>query len=217
MMRTTVNIPDDVYDVVRSFAEAERGPAWRGRGRVDSEGIKAGGAHPQRESLSQFHGPRRSRCDHPRTDPLGRRRIVKPYLLDINVLIALAWPNHVHHGEAMEWFLEKAVDAFRTCPITQTGFIRISSNPAFTANAATPAEALDLLQRVTELPGHGFWAGRPAGSRGGSSAGLVGESSPGHGWISGGSGQRRTTVVQLDRGISALAKHCPERLEIVGI
>jgi len=26
------------------------------------------------------------------------------YLLDINVLLALAWPNHVHHGPALTWF-----------------------------------------------------------------------------------------------------------------
>jgi predicted nucleic acid-binding protein len=25
-------------------------------------------------------------------------------LLDVNVLIALAWPNHVHHGIARNWF-----------------------------------------------------------------------------------------------------------------
>ena len=49
-----------------------------------------------------------------------------PYLLDVNVLIALAWPNHVHHGEALRWFEAKAVKAFRTCPMTQAGFVRIS-------------------------------------------------------------------------------------------
>jgi len=77
--------------------------------------------------------------------------------LDTNILIALAWPNHVHHGEVMEWFLQKAVSGFCTCPITQTGFVRISSNPAFTANAVTPAEALTLLRKISELPGHEFW------------------------------------------------------------
>ena len=25
------------------------------------------------------------------------------YLLDVNVLIALAWPNHVHHAAAHTW------------------------------------------------------------------------------------------------------------------
>jgi toxin-antitoxin system PIN domain toxin len=82
---------------------------------------------------------------------------MKPYLLDVNVLIALAWPNHVHHSEARAWFNQKAVDRFRTCPLTQTGFVRISSNPAFASEAVTPAGALNLLRRVCALPGHEFW------------------------------------------------------------
>jgi uncharacterized protein len=80
-----------------------------------------------------------------------------PYLLDTNVLIALAWPNHVHHLEAQAWFARKASAGFRTCPLTQTGFVRISSNPAFTSQAVTPGEALALLERVVRLPGHDFW------------------------------------------------------------
>jgi uncharacterized protein len=82
---------------------------------------------------------------------------VKPYLLDTNVLIALAWPNHVHHAEARAWFTEKGRKAFRTCPITQAGFVRISSNPSFTPQATTPGQALGLLRQVAQLPGHEFW------------------------------------------------------------
>ena len=82
---------------------------------------------------------------------------MKPFLLDTNVLIALAWPNHVHHAETREWFVRRASTGFRTCPITETGLIRISSNPAFTPAAVTPREALALLQRITSLPGHAFW------------------------------------------------------------
>jgi uncharacterized protein len=82
---------------------------------------------------------------------------VKPYLLDVNVLLALAWPNHVHHREAQTWFASKRAGGFRTCPITQTGFVRISSNPAFTAEAVTPVEALALLDTMAQLPGHEFW------------------------------------------------------------
>ena len=82
---------------------------------------------------------------------------MKPYLLDINVLIALAWHNHVHHEDAQRSFARKGAAGFRTCPITQTGFVGISSNPAFTPQAVTPGEALDLLDRITQLPGHDFW------------------------------------------------------------
>jgi uncharacterized protein len=82
---------------------------------------------------------------------------MKPYLLDTNVLIALTWPNHVHHQEAQAWFAQKGSAGFRTCPLTQTGFVRISSNSAFTSAAVTPGEALALLEQVIQLPGHDFW------------------------------------------------------------
>jgi uncharacterized protein len=82
---------------------------------------------------------------------------VTTYLLDVNVLVALAFPNHVHHGDVQTWFAKKGAAAFRTCPITETGFVRISSNPAFTPAAVTPGEAVALLERVTQLAGHEFW------------------------------------------------------------
>lgn len=82
---------------------------------------------------------------------------MKPYLLDVNVLIALAWPSHVHHSHAQRWFARKSAAGFRTCPLTQLGFVRISSNPKFTAAAVSPRDALRLLERITALPGHKFW------------------------------------------------------------
>ena len=41
--------------------------------------------------------------------------------------------------------------------MTKTGFVRISSNPAFTPKAVTHGEALDLMDRITRLQGHDFW------------------------------------------------------------
>ncbi len=81
----------------------------------------------------------------------------RPYLLDVNVLIALAWPSHVHHAEAQAWFGRRRKVGFRTCPLTQLGFVRISSNPGFSPQAVSPKEAEDLLSRITALPEHGFW------------------------------------------------------------
>ena len=47
------------------------------------------------------------------------------FLLDINVLIVLVDPNHVHHSVVAKWFMEKRFDGWATCPITENGFIRI--------------------------------------------------------------------------------------------
>ncbi len=82
---------------------------------------------------------------------------MKPYLLDVNVVLALVWPSHVHHVSAQRWFAKKRAAGFRTCPLTEIGFVRISSNPKFTADAVSPAAALALLERIKELPGHDFW------------------------------------------------------------
>lgn len=142
---------------------------------------------------------------------------MKPYLLDINVLIALAWPNHLHHREAHSWFSQKGAAAFRTCPMTQTGFVRISSNPAFTPRAVSVVEALQLLDRVAQLPGHAFWPddlslfevaseARPlAGHRQVMDAYLLGLASA-HGGV----------LATLDRAVSALARGQHGAVEIIG-
>lgn len=82
---------------------------------------------------------------------------MKPYLLDVNLLIALSWPSHVHHGTAQEWFTRKRKAGFATCPVTQLGFVRISSNPRYIDEAVLPEEAGELLRRIKRLPGHRFW------------------------------------------------------------
>ena len=83
---------------------------------------------------------------------------MKPYLLDVNVLLALAWPSHVHHSQATTWFRKARSAGFATCAITQVGFIRISSNPKFSPNAVRPVDASQLLRAVCSLPLHEFWS-----------------------------------------------------------
>ena len=78
-------------------------------------------------------------------------------LLDVNVLLALAWPNHVHHGSAIEWFIDNQANGWATCPITENGFVRVSSNPRFTPEAKSPVEAMLQLERMISLEGHEFW------------------------------------------------------------
>jgi uncharacterized protein len=79
------------------------------------------------------------------------------YLLDVNVLVALTWPTHVHHEIARRWFERKAASGWATCPITQLGFVRVSSNPKVIRDAVTPTDALAMLERLMALPGHRFW------------------------------------------------------------
>jgi len=80
------------------------------------------------------------------------------FLLDVNVLIAMSWPTHNAHEKVQEWLARHAREGWATCPLTQTGFVRILSNPAFSPNALTPAPALALLQANLGHPAHRFWA-----------------------------------------------------------
>ena len=79
-------------------------------------------------------------------------------LLDVNVLLALAWPNHQHHRAAHAWFRREAGDGWATCALTQLAFIRLSSNPAYTSAPVTPREAAALLARLTAHGSHHYWA-----------------------------------------------------------
>lgn len=78
-------------------------------------------------------------------------------LLDVNLLVALAWPNHIHHERAHRWFAERAGSVWATCSFTQAGFVRVSSNRKAIPAARTPLEALELLRRMVKVPGHRFW------------------------------------------------------------
>jgi len=78
-------------------------------------------------------------------------------LLDVNVLVALAWPNHVHHQAAHQWFSSSSGVGWVTTAVTEAGFVRVSSNRAAIANATSPARAIDLLAAMTALDGHTFW------------------------------------------------------------
>ena len=75
----------------------------------------------------------------------------------MNVLVALAWPNHIHHRPARSWFAGVRERGWATCPLTESGFVRVSSNSRVIPEATTPADAFEMLARIRSLPGHHFW------------------------------------------------------------
>jgi predicted nucleic acid-binding protein len=81
-------------------------------------------------------------------------------LLDISVLLALAWPNHIFHTPAIGWIeTEKAGGTIRiaTSPITQLGFVRVSMNAK--GFAQDFENAFDLFNVLISRPEfeHEFW------------------------------------------------------------
>ena len=77
-------------------------------------------------------------------------------LLDVNVLIALFDPDHVHHEIAHDWFAEARTTGWATCPITENGLIRVVSGVS--SNTATrPRDLVDLLCTFCRSGHHVFW------------------------------------------------------------
>ena len=77
-------------------------------------------------------------------------------LLDVNVLIALADPDHVHHERAHAWASHGLANGWASCAITENGFVRILSQPAY-PRAFTVAAAVGLLRSARAVSGHQFW------------------------------------------------------------
>ena len=82
---------------------------------------------------------------------------MKTALLDLNILTALLWPAHEHHDVAHRWFGDRGAARWATCSLTQLGFVRLVSNPAFSRDALTAVDALALLAENLTRPGHDFW------------------------------------------------------------
>jgi toxin-antitoxin system PIN domain toxin len=78
-------------------------------------------------------------------------------LLDVNVLIALIDPAHVHFHAAHEWFTSRKGHTWATCPITVNGCIRILSQPGYAGRVLSCGEAASLLRERCRLSDHEFW------------------------------------------------------------
>ena len=78
------------------------------------------------------------------------------YLLDVNVLVALLWPNHMHHGAVIRWFGNDGKRQFATCPLTELGFGRLSCKPTAVGKAITFSAALETLAGLFRMPNHHF-------------------------------------------------------------
>jgi uncharacterized protein len=72
------------------------------------------------------------------------------WLFDVNALIALISPRHLHHESMHRWFRENSSAGWATCPITENGAIRVISQPKFAAGPYTPSEATAALRSVCQ-------------------------------------------------------------------
>ena len=140
------------------------------------------------------------------------------FLLDVNVLIAMAWPTHGDHARVQQWLAGQTRSPWATCPLTQSAFVRILSNPAFSPDALTPRDALALLRANMAHPHHCFWeedvsfvqAVEPFGKR------LVGHRQVSDAYLLGLVIHKKGKLATLDRGVLALLpENSPERNRVV--
>ena len=78
------------------------------------------------------------------------------FLLDVNVLVALAFPVHEFHERAHAWFRRERNREWATCELTQAGFLRVASR-AIGGPREAVQKALAGLERDCQSPHHDYW------------------------------------------------------------
>lgn len=79
-------------------------------------------------------------------------------LLDVNALVALTWDSHVHHGRMRAWFAANGPSGWATCPISESGFVRVSANPKVLPSPIGVAAARAVLAALRNAGAHRFFA-----------------------------------------------------------
>jgi toxin-antitoxin system PIN domain toxin len=83
--------------------------------------------------------------------------VARVALLDVNVLVALFDPDHVHHEAAHDWFADHRNAGWATCPLTENGFLRVVTNPRFREDAPRLATVTARLRQFCASGHHHFW------------------------------------------------------------
>ena len=78
-------------------------------------------------------------------------------LLDVNVLVALFDPDHVHHELAHDWFADQRSAGWATCALTENGLVRVLSHAKYGAAVSRPEEIVGRLRVFCASGHHVFW------------------------------------------------------------
>ncbi len=78
------------------------------------------------------------------------------FLLDVNVLVSLSFPEHATHEAAQKWFRQDTARLWATCPLTKAGFLRVVWG-RLGRTASAVSVALDGLDQNCADPQHEFW------------------------------------------------------------
>jgi toxin-antitoxin system PIN domain toxin len=78
-------------------------------------------------------------------------------LLDVNVLVALFYADHVHHDLAHDWFADHRHAGWATCPLTENGLVRVACQQPSDAALVRPADVIAHLERFCSDKLHRAW------------------------------------------------------------
>lgn len=85
------------------------------------------------------------------------------FLFDVNVLLALHDQDHQSHELVHQFISRQAKLRWATCAITEAGFVRVASSPAYPGIELTPSEAASALaSTAASLGQHRFWDRLPS-------------------------------------------------------
>jgi uncharacterized protein len=141
------------------------------------------------------------------------------HLLDANALIALGWPTHEHHPRMMKWFSQHGRAGWASTAFTQSAFVRIVTQPAFSGRAIAVGDVAELLLRNTAHPKHrllaldfGFadvWAA--------CTGGILGHRQITDAWLLTAAIRNRMKLLTFDSGIEQLLANAQERSKHVTV
>lgn len=72
------------------------------------------------------------------------------HLLDVNVVIALIDPAHIHHERAHRWFASRGPAPWHTSPTVQNGVVRVVSHPKYPNSQPAPVVLASLASLAAQ-------------------------------------------------------------------
>ena len=78
-------------------------------------------------------------------------------LLDVNLLVALFFADHIHHELAHDWFAGHRRQGWATCPITENGLVRVACQQPSAEAVLRPADVVDAFRRFCGDKHHHAW------------------------------------------------------------
>ena len=158
IMCTTLALDDDILEAAKEIAERRGTTAGRVVSDLVRQALEAPAPRARLRNgvplVARRPGSRlmtMTRVNELRDDGVTRRA-----LLDVNVLIALFDPGHVHHDAAHDWFADNRARGWATCPISENGFVRILANPTSGIEMRLPG-ILKSLRTFCASGYHAFW------------------------------------------------------------